>query len=142
MPDRYEQEIDELLIRLEGRVRRPPATRRLARRLAPIAAGSRAALAGFLRRSPAEQFMIAGMVLIVISYAAGFVGFGRFASFTSLFGLLCMVLGIALSLIQRRSPGYGKRWRGRDIYLPSCSLVSSTNHEQSSRSRCITDSGP
>jgi hypothetical protein len=84
-----------------------------------MAAGWRAALAAFLRRSPAEQFMIAGMLLVVISYAAGFVGFGRFASFASLFGLLCVVLAIALSLIQRHSPGYGKRWRGRDIHLSS-----------------------
>jgi hypothetical protein len=119
MSQRYEREIDELLHRLEGRLRREPLSRRLSRKVRPYSIGFRSAFAAFLRRPPTEQFMISAMLLVVVSFAMNMVGLGKWAFYASIFSIVFFVLGIALSLISRQSPGYQKRWRGRELdYYP------------------------
>lgn len=115
MSQRYEREIDELMHRLEGRMRREPLSRRLSRKVRPYSHGFRRAFAAFLRRPPTEQFMISAMVLVVVSFAMNMVGLGKWAFYASIFSIVFFVLGIALSLISRQSPGYQKRWRGREV---------------------------
>ena len=116
MSDRYQREIDELLHRLEGRLRREPFSSRMSRRLRPYSTGFRGAFAAFLRRPPAEQFMIAAMTLVVISFVlSSFLGQAKLAFYLSVLSLLLFVLGIGMSIAGRQSPGYRKRWRGREL---------------------------
>jgi hypothetical protein len=115
MSDRYEREIDELLHRLEGRMRREPLSRKVSRRFGPYSRGLNGAFAAFLRRPPTEQFMIAAMVLVLLSFLLNMFGLGLWAFYASVLSIVLFVLGIALSLAGRHSPGYRKRWRGREI---------------------------
>jgi hypothetical protein len=117
MNQRYEREIDELMNRLEGRMRREPLSRRLSRKFRPYSQGFRSAFAAFLRRPPTEQFMISAMVLVVISFAMGnFLGMGKWAFYVSIVSIIFFVIGLGLSLASRQSPGYQqRRWRGREI---------------------------
>lgn len=115
MSDRYEHEIDELLYSLEGRLKREPLSRRVARRLRLYSSGLQGAFAAFLRRPPTEQFMIAAMVLVVLSLVLGPIGLGKMAFYASVLSMLFFVLAIAMSLASRHSPSYRKKWRGREI---------------------------
>jgi hypothetical protein len=115
MSDRYEREIDELLHNLEGRMRREPLSRKFSRRFRPYSAGLQGALGAFLRRPPTEQFMIAAMVLVVLSFLLNIFSLGKWAGYTSILSVVLFVLGLALSLAGRHSPGYQKRWRGREL---------------------------
>jgi hypothetical protein len=115
MNQRYEREIDDLLHRLEGRMRREPFSRRLSRRFRPYSHGFQRAFAAFLRRPPTEQFMIAAMFLVVASFAMNMIGLGRWAWYVSVLSIVLFVLGLALSIAGRQSPGYRKRWRGREV---------------------------
>lgn len=120
MNERYEREIDDLLHRLEGRMKREPLSRRLSRKLRPYSQGFRGAFGAFLRRSPAEQFMIAGMLLVVVSFLLNLPAIpslSLWAFYTSVLSVVLFLGGIALSIAGRHSPGYGqtRRWRGREI---------------------------
>ena len=116
MNQRYEREIDELMHRLEGRMRREPLSRRLSRKYRPYQQGFRSIFAAFLRRQPAEQFMISAMVLVVVAFVmSNFLGLGKWAFYASILSIVFFVLGLALSLAGRQSPGYQKRWRGREV---------------------------
>ena len=116
MNERYEREIDDLLHRLEGRMRREPFGRRMSRRLSPFTDGLRNAFAAFLRRPPTEQLMISAMTLVLVSFVLNMFGLGRWAFYAGVLAIALFVLGIALSLVGRHSPGhYRKRWRGREI---------------------------
>jgi hypothetical protein len=119
MSDRYEREIDELLGRLEGHMRREPLSRKMSRRFRPYSRGMQGAFAAFLRRPPTEQFMIAAMVLVVASFLLNMLGLAYWAFFASVLSIVLFVLGIALSLAGRHSPGYRKKWRGREIEYDS-----------------------
>src|SRR5712691_5700859 len=101
MPDRYEREIDDLLHHLNRR-RRESVGERLARKLRPYSDGFQRALAAFLHRPPTEQFMIAAMLLIVISFAMGnFLGMEKWAGYLSVLSLVLFLIGIALSVAGR-----------------------------------------
>jgi hypothetical protein len=114
MSERYEREIDEILHHL-NRKRRPSVSRRLSGFFQPYAAGFQQAMGAFLRRPPAEQFMIASLVLVVLSFVLNMVGLGRWAGYLSLLSIFLFVLGLAMSIAGRQSPGYRKRWRGREL---------------------------
>jgi hypothetical protein len=114
MSERYEREIDEILHHL-NRKRRPSVARRLSRFFQPYAAGFQQAMGAFLRRPPAEQFMIASLLLVVLSFVLNMVGLGRWAGYVSLLSIFLFVLGLGMSIAGRQSPGYRKRWRGREL---------------------------
>ena len=116
MSDRYEREIDELLHRLEGRMKREPVSRKLSRRFRPYSAGAQGALAAFLRRPPSEVFMITAMVFVLVSFVLNMFGLGKWAVYASVLSIVFFVLGLALSLAGRHSPGYRKKWRGRELH--------------------------
>jgi hypothetical protein len=123
MSERYEREIDEILYHI-NRKRRPSFSRRLGRFFQPYSQGFQRAMAAFLRRPPTEQFMIASLALVVLSFVLNIIGLGRWAGYVSLLSIVLFVLGLALSIAGRRSPGYQKRWRGRDVdYGPSGASV-------------------
>jgi hypothetical protein len=118
MSERYEREIDEIIYRLEGRRRRRRngLGRKLSQRFQPFADGCRVAFGAFLRRPPPEQFMIAAMVLVIVSFLLGNVfGLAGWAFYTSVLSIVFFVLGFGLSLAGRHSPGYRRNWRGREI---------------------------
>lgn len=115
MSEKYEREIDELMHRLEGRLRREPLSRRMSRRFRPYSHGFRGAFGAFLRRPPTEQFIIAGLALVVVSFLLGMFELRMWAGWVSILSLVFFVAGIALSLTQRQSPGYQKRWRGQEV---------------------------
>ena len=118
MPDRYQREIDELLIHLEGRLRKESLSSKLSRRLRPYTRGLSSTLAAFLRRPPTEQFMIASMVLVLGAFVFGFFA-PRLQFYLGILALFCFLLALGLSIAGRRSPGYQKRWRGRPIDYPA-----------------------
>lgn len=126
MSERYEREIDEIIYRLEGRRRRREGLgRKLSRRFGPFTAGFTRAFAAFLRRPPTEQFMIAAMVLVILSFVVGnLLGLALWAAYLSILSIVLFVLGIGLSIAGRRSPGYRPRWRGQEINYGGPSLWS------------------
>jgi hypothetical protein len=126
MSERYEREIDEIIYRLEGRRRRRDGLRRkLSHRFGPFTAGFTRAFAAFLRRPPTEQFMIAAMTLVILSFVVGnLLGLALWAAYLSILSIVLMVLGIGLSIAGRRSPGYRTRWRGQEINYGGPSLWS------------------
>jgi hypothetical protein len=118
MPERWEQEIDELLRRREAKLRREPVSRRVRRRSAPMMSGLSDVFRSFLRRTPVEQFMIASLALVAVAFLLNiFPGTLTLARWASLLSILLFVLAIALSVAGRRGgqdPG-SKRWRDRDV---------------------------
>src|SRR5215210_7666613 len=66
MTDRINREIDDLLRHIEARERRS-VTRRFQRWFHVASESWRNMFGGFLRRSPVEQFMIASIVLLMLS---------------------------------------------------------------------------
>lgn len=119
MNQRYEREIDELLLRLEEHGRRRSGARRLRRTLRPYLDGLRQALAAFLRRPPTEQFMISAMVLVLVSFLMSAAGLVKWAGYASVLSIALFILGIGIALVGRHSPRYYKTWRGRSLYEPS-----------------------
>jgi preprotein translocase subunit SecG len=118
MPERWEQEIDELLRRREAKLRREPVSRRVKRRSAPMMSGMSGAFRSFLRRTPVEQFMIASLALVAVAFLLNiFPGTLALARWASLLSILFFVLAIALSVAGRRGQGPPgtKRWRDRDV---------------------------
>ena len=128
MSEKWEREIDELLRRREAKLRREPVSRRFARRSAPVRTSMSGVGRSILRRPPAEQFMIASIFLVAVAFLMSIIpsaaGIARWASLLS---LLFFVLGLALSVMGRRSPGQsgGKRWRDRDVSYGGSSSSSS-----------------
>jgi len=118
MPERWEQEIDELLQRREAKLRREPVTRRVRRQGAPMMSGLSEAFRSFLRRTPVEQFMIASLALVAVAFLFNiFPSTLALARWASLLSILFFVLAIALSVAGRRGQGPpgAKRWRDRDV---------------------------
>ena len=115
MSEKYEREIEELMHRLEGRMRREPLSRRMSRRFRPYSSGFRSAFAGFLRRPPTEQFMMAGMGLVLVSLVLSVLSLQMWAGWVSILSVVFFVAGLALALTHRQSPGYQQRWRGQEI---------------------------
>ncbi len=118
MPERWEQEIDELLQRREAKLRREPVSRRVRRRSAPMMSGLSEAFRSFLRRTPVEQFMIASLALVALAFFLNiFPGTLALARWASLLSILLFVLAIALSVAGRRGQGPpgAKRWREREV---------------------------
>ena len=116
MSERYEREtIDEFLRRLEGKMQREALPRRISRRLHPSSQGFRHAFGAVLRRPPAEIFMILAMALVVLTFLLNLLALDRWAFYASALSIVFFVLGIVLSLAGRHSPGYRKRWRGREL---------------------------
>jgi hypothetical protein len=122
MPERWEQEIDELLRRREAKLRREPVSRRVVRRSAPMMSGMNGAFRVFLRWTPVEQFMFASIFLVAIAFLVTIIpGMGEIARWASLLSILFFVLAIALSVAGRRgfgppgSSGSNKNWRGQSI---------------------------
>ena len=118
MSSQWEREIDELLRRREAKLRREPLSRKLSRRCGPLYAGLAGAFRSFLRRPPVEQFMIASLFLVALTFLLQIVpGAGPVARWLGILSLLLFVLALALSLGQRRGfgPRETKRWRDRDV---------------------------
>ena len=120
MPERWEQEIDELLRRREAKLRREPVSRKVVRRSAPMMSGLSGAFRTFLRWTPVEQFMFASIFLVAAAFLLGVLpGMAGVARWASLLSILFFVLAIALSVAGRR--GFGphgsttKNWRGREV---------------------------
>jgi hypothetical protein len=116
MSERDEREtIDEFLRRLEGKMRREPLSRRMSRRLNPYSHSFRLGFGAFLRRPPAEIFMITSMSLVVLTFLLDIFALKNWAFYASVLSIVFFILGIALGIVARHSPGYRKRWRGREL---------------------------
>src|SRR5690349_6714680 len=116
MSERYEREtIDEFLRRLEGKMAREPLSRRMSRRFQPYSHGFRLGFGAFLRRPPAETFMISALSLVALTFLLDILTLKNWAFYSSVLCIVFFILGIALSVIGRHSPGYRKRWRGREL---------------------------
>jgi len=122
MSSQWEREIDELLRRREAKLRREPLSRKLSRRGGPVVSGLSGAFRSFLRRPPVEQFMIASLFLVALSFVLQIVpGAAPVARWMGILSVLLFVLALALSVGQRRGfgPREQKRWRDRDVSYSS-----------------------
>jgi hypothetical protein len=122
MSERWEREIDELLRRKEGRLRGEPVSRRFARRSAPFTSGLSGVFRSFLRRQPVEQFMIASIFLVALTFFLQMFRLLPTVSYwTGILSLLFFVLALALSVAGRRGfgPRASKRWREQEIEYSS-----------------------
>lgn len=122
MGERWEREIDDLLRRKEGRLRGEPISRRFARRGAPFAGGASGAFRSFLRRPPVEQFMIASIFLVALTFFLQMLRIApAIAYWSGILSLLFFVLAIGLSIAGHRGlgPRSTKRWRDRDVEYSS-----------------------
>lgn len=119
MSQRYEREIEELLRRMDGRIKPEPLSSRVRRRVERVELALLRAWRAFLRRSPIEQFMIASVVLAVLSYVLQLVS-PRAAFYTGIISVVLFVLALTISIASHRGGGFGgeRRWRGRPIDLP------------------------
>ncbi len=118
MSERWEREIDELLKRKEGRLRGEPVSRRFARRSAPLTSGLSGAFRAFLRRPPVEQFMIASIFLVAVTFFLQMVHVAPLVAYwAGILSLLFFMLALALSVAGHRGfgPRGAKRWREREI---------------------------
>ncbi len=118
MSSQWEREIEELLRRREAKLRREPLSRKLSRRGGPVYAGLSGAFRSFLRRPPVEQFMIASLFLVALTFVLQIVpGMAAIARWLGILSVLMFVLALALSVGQRRGfgPREPKRWRDRDV---------------------------
>jgi hypothetical protein len=122
MNERWEREIDELLRRKEGRLRGEPVSRRFARKSAPFTVGASGVLRSFLRRPPVEQFMIASILLVALSFILQALRLAPLISYwAGVLSLLFFVLALTLSIAGHRGVGRtgAKRWRDREIQYSS-----------------------
>jgi hypothetical protein len=118
MGSQWEREIDDLLRRKEGRLRGEPVSRKFRRRGAPFAAGASGVFRSFLRRPPVEQFMIASIFMVALSFFLGMIRVApTLAYWSGILSLLFFVFAIGLSIAGHRGFGSGgpKRWRDRDV---------------------------
>jgi hypothetical protein len=118
MSSQWEREIDELLQRREAKLRREPLSRKLSRRGGPVYNGLAGAFRSFLRRPPVEQFMIASLFLVALSFLLGVIpGLAGVGRWMGILATLLFVLALALSFGQRRGfgPREPKRWRDREV---------------------------
>ena len=132
MSERWEREIDDLLRRKEGRLRREPVSRRFARRSAPLAGGLSGVLRSVLRRPPVEQFMIASIFLVAVTFLLQIVKIAPTVQYwAGMLSLFLFLLALGLSVTGHRSgPRGAKRWRDREISYgsPYPSLWDSVRH--------------
>jgi hypothetical protein len=122
MNERWEREIDELLRRKEGRLRGEPVSRRFARRSAPFTVGASGVFRSFLRRPPVEQFMIASIFLVALTFLLQTLRIApTIAYWAGVLSLLLFVLALALSVAGHRGfgPRASKRWRDREVHYGS-----------------------
>jgi hypothetical protein len=123
MSSRYEREIEELLRRMDGRLRSEPLSVRLRRKLERVELAVYCLWRAFLRRSPIEQFMIGSVVLALLSYGLHLFS-PRAAFYAGIISVVLFVLAITVSIASHRG-GLGfnseRRWRGRPIDLPPAS---------------------
>ncbi len=118
MSERWEREIDDLLRRREARLRGEPVSRRFARRSAPFTSGLGGALRSVLRRPPVEQFMIASIFLVALTFLLQMIRIApTLAYWAGMLSLLFFVLAMALSVAGHRGLGSRgpKRWRDREV---------------------------
>jgi hypothetical protein len=113
MTDRINREIDDLLRHIEDRDRRS-VKRRFQRWSHAFSESWRSMFGGFLRRSPVEQFMIASVLLLMISLVMQY--FSRtLAGYASILSILLFVLALVISVTSPGRGGSQKRWRGKVI---------------------------
>jgi hypothetical protein len=118
MGERWEREIDDLLRRREGRLRGEPVSRRFVRRSAPFTVGASELFRSFLRRPPVEQFMIASIGLVVLTFLLQILRIApTIAYWAGILSVLFFVLAIGLSVAGHRGMGSRgtKHWREREI---------------------------
>jgi hypothetical protein len=116
--ERYRQEIEDLLRKMDGRPPEEPVSGRLSRRTAGARNVALSGLRAFLRRPPVEQFMIASIALVLTSLVLDLVPpLAAVQFWTSILGLFFFVLAIGVSIARQRRPGSypEQRWRGQPI---------------------------
>jgi hypothetical protein len=112
MPQKYEREIEEILVRMDDYRprRREPFSRRLARTL--VRWWRQLKLPG-ISVTPAV-LMIASLVLVLLSYPVGWV-LPQVAGPMATVSLVLLVIGLVMAFLMRGRRGGKPKWRGRDI---------------------------
>jgi hypothetical protein len=120
--ERYRQEIEDLLRKMDGRPLEEPVSGRLSRRTAGARNVAVSGLRAFLRRPPVEQFMIASITLVLMTLVLDLVPpLAAVRFWTGILSLLFFVLAIGVSIARQRRPGSHpeQRWRGELVdYRP------------------------
>ncbi len=110
MPQKYEQEIDEILRRMESRLPRQPLRRRLGRRFAAL---SNTILPRLAFRPTPTGLLVAGLIAVLLgTILRAFIPGGGMP--LALLALVLFVSALVLSVSRsRRQPRAG--WRGRPV---------------------------
>ncbi|MFN8522116.1 MAG: hypothetical protein U0821_03325 [Chloroflexota bacterium] len=118
MPERWEEEIDELLKRREARLRPEPLGRRISRSTGPATSGIGRVLRVIGDRPLVEQIMIASIALVAISSLMQLVGLAGPVSFwAGVASLVLFVLALVLSFRgHQRAADQRANWRGQELY--------------------------
>ena len=114
--DRIQQEVDELLARIEKFPPRRPLGRRIGDALtAPFRAIGRAFAGLSLPRVTAGHVLLAAIIIIVIAYVAG--GTGEIWRWVIVAGILLFVGAFVMSLRRHSRPSSPRYWRDRPLDL-------------------------
>ncbi len=127
MPNRLQQEIEEILGNYEKFPLREPRWRRIRRRLSLRTRSARHWLASHLPRITVGRVMAAGVILILVALFAPSLfnlDSGAITRGIILAGLALFIGAFVFSLRRRTTPYVEQRWRGRPIDLRHPSIGS------------------
>lgn len=114
--DRIQQEVDELLAKIEKFPPRRPLGRRISDgALAPFRALSRGLSGLRLPRISAGHVLLAAIIVIVIAYVAG--GSGDIWRWVIVGGIALFIAAFVMSLRRHSKPPTERYWRDRPIDL-------------------------
>jgi len=115
MPDRVQQEIEDLLARLEKFPPKRPLRRRVSDTIgAPFRAAGRAFAGLRLPSISAGHLLLIAIAIIVVAYLAG--GSGEIVRWVIVAGILLFIAAFVMSL-RRHSAPPEKVWRGEPLDL-------------------------
>ncbi|MDP2661922.1 MAG: hypothetical protein Q8R28_14445 [Dehalococcoidia bacterium] len=110
---KYEEEIDEILKKLDGTLPSEPLTQRARRRLQEAGQALGPILSGPLSAIRVGHVMLLSLALIIAAYILPLPsGWGRDLG---ILGLVLFFLTLVLSILGARRPKYEPRWRGQVI---------------------------
>ncbi len=110
---KYEEEIDEILKKLDGTLPSEPVTQRARRRFQEIGRALGPILAGPVSAIRVGHVMLLSLALMIASYILPLPSDWRTA--LGILGLALFLVTLVLSFLGARRPKYEPRWRGKVI---------------------------
>lgn len=109
---RYEDEIDEILKKLDGTLPSKPLSQRAREKLQELAGVVGPVFSGIFSAIQPGHLMLLSLALMLVAYVLPGSGW---RSNVGILGLALFIVALVLSILERRRPRYEPRWRGRVI---------------------------